>query len=172
MKRNNLDIQTLNELFICDPIKGLLFWKFRSEKFKTWNTRYAGHIAGYETPSNYIIVTVCKKHYYAHRIIWAITYGYWPDVDIDHKDGIGTHNWIGNLREATVAENGQNQTLHCNNTSGYTGVTYDKCTNKWRSIIQVNKQIHQLGYFDNPEDGYKAYLEAKGKLHKFQPIPR
>ena len=52
-----------------------------------------------------------------------------------------------------------NRRLQSNNTSGYTGVSFDKKTNKW--MARINKVT--LGYFENIEDAIKARKEAEIK---------
>lgn len=175
MKLKELNIEFLHELLICDSLNGILIWKRRPETdrhIKRWNARYAGKVAGCLNEYGYIQVKINKKPYKTHRIIWAMTYGYWPINDIDHRDGVGSHNWIDNLREATVAENGQNRKLNVNNKSGYTGVFWYKRIKKWCSQIRLNKKAIHLGYYDTQEEAYDAHLAAKCKLHEFQPIPR
>lgn len=47
------------------------------------------------------------------------------------------------------------------NTSGITGVSYDKRRNKWTSSIIINKKYIYLGKFDNIEDAVVARLNAE-----------
>ena len=62
-----------------------------------------------------------------------------------------------------------------NNTSGYKGVHWDKRRSRWVPQICVNGRKPYLGYFTNPEDAAKAYIEAAKRLHgefaKFEEIP-
>lgn len=55
-----------------------------------------------------------------------------------------------------------------NNTSGYTGVSFDNKNKKWDSRITVNKKIILLGQFKHIEDAINARKEAEEKY--FQPI--
>lgn len=67
--------------------------------------------------------------------------------EVDHIDTCGCNNRKVNLRLATRNEQGANGGLQSNNTSGVTGVNWDKASGKWRAQIRVNgKQIH-LGRF-------------------------
>lgn len=79
---------------------------------------------------------------------------------VDHINGHGLDNRRENLRLATAAQNQRNRGKQVNNTSGYKGVTWYKPSRKWRAQIMVKKKSISLGYFDNPEDAYKAYCEA------------
>lgn len=51
-----------------------------------------------------------KAQIRAHRLIFALIEGRWPgeDLEIDHKNGIGTDNRWSNLREVTSQENSLN----------------------------------------------------------------
>ena len=40
-----------------------------------------------------------------HRVVWALHYGTWPKLEIDHIDGNKLNNRIENLREVTHRDN-------------------------------------------------------------------
>ena len=48
-----------------------------------------------------------------------------------------------------------------NNTSGYTGVSYEKKAKKWRSYLNINNKKVRLGYFNNKEEAARARREAE-----------
>ncbi|NGT85713.1 AP2 domain-containing protein [Clostridium perfringens] len=52
------------------------------------------------------------------------------------------------------------------NTSGVTGVTWDKKREKWASQICFQNKTYNLGRYDNKEDAIKARKEAERKLFK------
>jgi hypothetical protein len=58
------------------------------------------------------------------------------------------------------------------NTSGYTGVSWHNQCNKWAANLSAKGQRHSLGLYSTKEEARAAYLEAKARLHLFQPIPR
>lgn len=96
-------------------------------------------------------------------------YGKWPAKQIDHINRDRLDNRIANLREATDAENRQNMGLSVTNKSGVTGVTWDKQRKKWFAKITHNYKQIPLGRFDNIKDAENAYVEAKKRLHTFEP---
>lgn len=49
-----------------------------------------------------------------------------------------------------------NQRMQNNNTSGFTGVDWDKRYSKWRARIQIYGKCKYIGYFYNIEDAVKA----------------
>lgn len=84
----------------------------------------------------------------------------------DHIDRNELNNLESNLRPATCQENARNHSLLSNNTSGFTGVSWDSKNLKWRSYIIVNKcQIH-LGIYANKQDAIVARLKAEAKYFK------
>jgi hypothetical protein len=85
---------------------------------------------------------------------------------LDHRDGDVGNNRIENLREATRREQMQNMR------PGKRGTSYDGRDNRWNAYIGLDgKRIH-LGRFDTEETAHQAYLKAKRRLHKFQPVVR
>lgn len=173
------------QLFSYDGKSGLLRWRRRTpDMFATtrarsaehacnnWNSRYADTTAGAGDGHGYLSVIFRRRHYKAHRIIWLIQYGCWPDADVDHRNGDRIDNRLENLRAVSRAGNRQNVALSKNNTSGFTGVFWRPAKKKWAAIIGHNRKNINLGYFELPEDANTAYLAAKAKLHISQPIPR
>lgn len=55
---------------------------------------------------------------------------------------------------------------YINNKSGYKGVCWDKCRNKWCADIRIQGKRFRLGRFDNIEDAVRARIEAEEKLHE------
>lgn len=87
-----------------------------------------------------------------------------PDFKIiDHINNKKHDNRKVNLREVTDSQNQMNQGVQRNNTSGVTGVYWDKESNRWYAVITVNKNSIFLGYFDNFEDAVMARKEAEEK---------
>jgi hypothetical protein len=143
---------------------GLLFWRNNM----TSHVR-EGQVAGHINSHGYIIVTMqvnkVAKPIPAHRICFLIYYGFLPKY-IDHVNGIKTDNRIINLRECTAIQNGMNRGISSSNTSGFTGVCYDKERSKWLASIRVNKKNIKIGRFLHKEDAIKARAEAEIKYFK------
>lgn len=171
MKATPIDVELMRSLLDYDPEVGgsCLVWKVN----KGPRAR-AGTLAGSLLSTGYWHVQVNGAFYLAHRVVWAIVYGEDPSCQIDHIRGLEFGNCIENLRLAhnNESDNAQNLKRIVTNTSGYAGAQHCSKLNKWRSqISKNNKRIH-LGYFDTPEEAHTAYLEAKAKLHTFNPVPR
>jgi len=75
---------------------------------------------------------------------------------IDHIDNNPSNNNIENLRWVTISENARNQRKALNKSSIYKGVSYDKSRNKWKSSIEVNKIIKNIGRFETEKEASDA----------------
>lgn len=81
----------------------------------------------------------------------------------DHIDRNPLNNRRHNLRPATCSQNTINRGVMKNNTSGITGVSWDKRLQKWSVRLQVNGERIILGNYVNKNDAIKARLEAEKK---------
>jgi hypothetical protein len=84
----------------------------------------------------------------------------------DHIDRDPLNNRKYNLRKCTQKENTYNHSMRIDNTSGVSGVHWDKMRNKWVSRIGVNGKTKLLGRFDNKDDAIKTRLEAELQYYK------
>ena len=172
-KYNEIPIDILKELLDYNSETGKLYWKKRNRKYfssdrdwKRWNTRYSEKEAfTAKGKSGYYLGRIFNKMYLTHRVIWALHYGKWPSLEIDHINNIRDDNRICNLREATHQQTSQNRTSHKVSTSKYLGVYWYTRGEKWRAQIRINNINKNLGFFHNEEDAAKAYDKAAKKNH-------
>jgi hypothetical protein len=108
----------------------------------------------------YLRVYFDGKLVYAHRLIWAIVAGE-QAKDVDHIDRDGLNNKWANLRSVSHSVNGRNQKMHSTNTSGSSGVSYRKDSNKWRARIMVDGAEKNLGTFKDKQAAIAARREAE-----------
>ena len=159
-----LPIELLHERLSYDPATGELRWRPASALGKSWNTRYAGKVAGRLNTRGYVDIGLTyrgKQHRYtAHRIAFAMAHGRWPDNEIDHKNRVRSDNRLANLREATHVQNNENRTLPA-------GAGAYRCGRRWHARIYVNGKQTRLGCFPTSEEAGRAYLAAKAQLHPF-----
>lgn len=88
------------------------------------------------------------------------------DKIVDHINKNPLDNRKINLRICNYQENFFNSKKKSNNTSGVTGVGFDKKSSKWRARICIDyKNIH-LGFYDDKNEAIKARLQAEQKYFK------
>lgn len=150
-----MNIEYLHSLLRYDPDSGHLFW------LALGKGRIKKRPAGTRLSTGYIGVVIGPKRYYAHRICWALYHGRWPEEQIDHINGDKTDNRITNLREATNLQNGKNLKMSVRNTSGVTGVTFDRANNKWRATLKANGRSIYLKRWDTFEQAVEARKAAE-----------
>jgi len=165
-KLANTNQKRLQEVFDFDPTVCQFYWKNPTSRRVS-----VGDLAGTISPSGYRRIKLDGTIYQAHRLVWLWVYGTFPENDIDHINGNTLDNRVANLREALPYENSQNIRKYRNNTSGYVGA-FKHHTGRWFSKISVKTKAVHLGLFDSPEEAHQAYLNAKRKLHEFQPTLR
>jgi hypothetical protein len=137
-----------------------LFWQVdRGHKVK------AGSLAGCVRKNGYRQLSINKKVYFAHRIIFLMHYGYLPK-EIDHIDGNPLNNSIANLREVTHSQNQWNHKLRSDNKTGIKGVTWSKTKNKWKVQISFNSKNKHIAYSKDLELAELIAMEARNKYHK------
>ena len=104
-----------------------------------------------------------------HRYILGV---YDPKIFVDHENGDGLCNIRRNIRKCSHSQNMQNRRIGKNNTSGITGVSWDKKRKKWRATIVLNNKKHHLGSFEHKKDAGSAYdtkaKELFGEFHRKQ----
>lgn len=76
--------------------------------------------------------------------------------DVDHINHNVKDNRKSNLRIVTRSQNNMNRSLQSNNTSGATGVCFDKRLNKWQARITVKRKTFNLGLFTDFKDAVNA----------------
>lgn len=139
---------------------GNLYWK------KTINSRAIKNSkAGYISKKGYCYITVNKKTFLAHRLIFTFFHGYIPNV-IDHIDRNPLNNKIENLRDVTSQINSYNQKLNIKNKSGVSGVSFCKRRKLWVVRFNVNKKPMYFGRFKDLELAELVAIEAKDKFHR------
>ena len=148
----------LKEFLRYDPETGVFTWLAPP----AYHIR-AGDIAGYLNDRGYIIIGINKKSYRAHRLAWLYMKGVWPK-QIDHDDHVKDNNKWNNLFEATQQENNKNLPISKHNTSGVTGVYWNKARNKWKAYIYVNYKNKHLGSY---VDWFEAVCARKSAENKY-----
>ena len=125
----------------------------------------AGDQAGSFDGHGYIFVHVDGRFYKAHRIIWLMHYGYFPENNIDHINRNPSDNRIENLREIGQACNIRNTGNFKHNTSGVKGVCFDKWTLSWKASVKVRGKSHAIGRSEDLVEAVAMRLAAEQSLN-------
>lgn len=153
-----------------DPDTGFFTWKVAARNFR------AGDQAGHWNEANpYVRISFRKRSYYAQVLAWFYMTKRWPINEIDHEDNDKINNKWLNLREATHVQNCYNRPHTVANELKLKGV---RCIDgRYVARIVVNKQRHNLGWFNTAVEAAQAYDAAAIRLHgdfartNFEPNP-
>lgn len=145
-----LSLVQLRKRLAYNPKTGVFIW------------RLDGRRAGYIEKEGYRYIEFDGRAYRAGRLAWFYVYGVWP-TQVDHKNCVKSDDSIGNLREATYAQQMANRTVLVTNEAGIKGIR--RQGNRWRARIDHNHRQLHLGYFSTPEEAAQAYKQAAEKLH-------
>lgn len=104
-----------------------------------------------------------------HRIIINAK----ENEQVDHINRDKLDNRNENLRIVCNSENQVNKKMMKNNTSGVTGVTWDKDRDKWKVSLNIYDKCYNLGRFDDFNEAVETRQRAEKNYHKeFMPIER
>jgi len=148
-------IQRAREIFRYDPATG---WLIRT--VMTGSRGLVGSRVGSLQRDGYRHVMLDRKHYWEHRLIWAMETGTWPS-EIDHINGVPGDNRWANLREVTHTQNHRNKKRPANNTSGVVGVYWHSSNSTWVARIELNEKRANLGSFATFDEAVAARKAAE-----------
>ena len=97
-----------------------------------------------------------------HKMVAVHYLGFVPDgrkYVVNHKDSNKLNNRVDNLEVVTFRHNCSIERT-IKSTSKYTGVTWSKPRNKWRSSIRINGKLKHLGFYKEEIDAHDAYQMA------------
>ena len=139
----------LREMFVYND--GCLYYS------KDHGKKKKGQRAGSKIKSfPYRRVTLHKKKFLEHRVIFFLCHGYWPEF-VDHINGDKLDNRVENLRAATVSQNSFNRTKK------QSGARLHK-SGRWEAYISLNKAFISLGYFNCETAARVASAKARIKM--------
>ena len=154
-------------------IKNILGRDFKYEDGKLYRLHKQNKIwqccSNNKSNTKYIQITINKKKYLLHRVIYKYFNEEWDITDtssnnqIDHININPLDNRIENLRRVNQSQNSRNINKRKNCSSKYRGVSWYKRDNKWEANISINGKMKHLGYFTNEEEAAEVY---KKKYHE------
>lgn len=149
--------EILDKYFTYDPDSGELTRKIARANQK------AGSIPGYIDDLGYRAVSIHKKLYRVHRLIFLIMGENLPEV-VDHINGDKLDNrWI-NLRPTNRQGNNQNCKGKGSNT-GIKGVYLDK-SGKYEAAVWINGKKLRLGRYDCLQEAEQAVILGRDRYHR------
>lgn len=146
---------TLTSILTYDKNTGLV--KYVSDSA----SGLAGNIAGYKHSSGYLSISLRRKEYLLHRLIWIMVTGEVPN-QIDHINHKRDDNRWVNLRNVTNLQNQMNMSLSKNSSSKVNGVRMLP-SGKFNAYITVNRKQLNLGTYNTLEEAKLARKEADAK---------
>lgn len=128
-----------------------------------------GSRAGNIDNNGYVHISVNKRRYLEHRLVWLYHHGELPNNFIDHINRNPSDNRIQNLRICpdNHRQNAQNTGQYSHNKSGCKGVGWSDNRNKWRASIGVKGKSVHIGYYKNKKDAIQARKKAEKKYFEF-----
>ena len=164
-KRQLPSPEVLRQRLRYEPETGHLYWRECAAMSAQWNGRYADKPAftsvngmGYRTGR------LNRQQFQAHRVIWAIANGEWPDDEIDHINGDRADNRLHNLRAVDRRGNMTNLALRTDNTSGVAGVYWARDRGKWAAQINDGTKMKSLGRFESFDAAVAARKAAEAEI--------
>jgi hypothetical protein len=105
------------KLIEYSPSTGVLCWRVR-----VGSRGLVGKEIGHMTTEGYRRVKIAGRMYLVHRLAWLLSYGAWPQHEIDHINGNRQDNRLVNLRNVSKTLNQRNAVKRTDNSSGIVGV--------------------------------------------------
>lgn len=148
----------LNQL----TLKTLLHYNPYTGVFTHLSGRNKGKSAGgIDNSTGYLQLWVEGKKYRLHTLAWLYITGSFPEGIIDHKNRVKTDNRFSNLRDTTHSINNLNKGITSSNTSGVSGVSWDKNRNRWNVKIYANGKRLFCRYFKTLEEATRIRLQLQ-----------
>lgn len=114
--------------------------------------------------NGYARSSINRKKIYAHRIVMEAG-DYETNKQVDHINGDTLDNRKQNLRIVTSRQNGLNSATRKDNTSGVTGVCWDKRRQKWLVRTFENGKEINLGHYSEFDDAVIARKMGEEKYY-------
>lgn len=124
---------------------------YRWHKNKTTNAIFSTRYNGQKGHNDTI---------YLHRVIMS-KYGNIDGMTINHDNHNRIDNRKCNLTVCSQAKNNYSKPLQKNNKSGFSGVSFNEKTGKWRARIKVDGKLLYLHEFKTKEDAIRTRLKAE-----------
>ena len=172
-KQTDITQADIAECVKYDPATGKLTWLVAHQKVKI------GDEAGHLRDDGYVDISIKGTLFLAHRVIWCLVYGYWPEHEVDHLNRIRDDNRIENLEHKTQSCNLRNGSVRRDSKTGIPGVHYSHKLDKYIVRITVGpKRIYvctvntlveaaRARHAAEIKHGYKSCIYGESAAEKF-----
>ncbi len=125
--------------------------------FSTWRIGCGGYVVG----------NISRRMTKGNRkiLLHILLLGPHDNQDVDHISGDKLDNRRQNLRLCTHQENCFNQRKRNTNTSGYTGVSFSRHSNRYEAYIHRDSRKIYLGLYESPEAAARVRDQAALQYH-------
>lgn len=160
MRNTTLTRESLLKQVAYDPVTSTFTWTARKPGVVKGKFGWLGN-------EGYPMVKINGETHSVHCLVWLVETGEYPDLEVDHINGIRHDNRFSNLRLLTKSDNIRNQrkAQKRNKSTGVLGVSYNIKRNKFSAQITVDSRKIWLGRYDTLAEAQKVYVEAKRKYH-------
>lgn len=148
-------LDEIHARYLVNPKTGIITHRRvpgRRGRVKNWS------VAGTVEPSGRRVISVRGRRVYAHRLVWFVAKGEWPD-SIEHLDGDLDNNAIGNLVSVPKALQSYSvQGTRRRNRTGRIGVRKLK-----RAPLPYQAMLagRVLGYFATADEAEACYINTR-----------
>lgn len=122
----------LQELFYYNKNTGIFHWKVKKPGVKHTDDISTICAQGYK------VVTLNRKRYYVHRLVWILVTGKDANGFIDHKNRDKADNRFDNLRVVSKSQNEHNTSKRKSNKTGYKNISYYKSSASYVAEYMLN----------------------------------
>lgn len=129
---------------------------FTSKGAKYCNRKAGSRVGSLHATKGYRYISVKGKTYREQRVAFLYMTGEWPKHQVDHINNVKDDNRWENLRDVTPALNSQNRGMWKTNTSGHTGVCWNKAMQKWQVNCRANGKGYYGGCFKDKEEAVET----------------
>lgn len=142
---------------------------FITQDGKVWSKKNNKFLKAGVDHTGYLIVSLfengIKSTRSIHQLVAIHYMSHVPDgykTVVDHIDNNKLNNHVSNLQLITQRKNTSKDKNK--NTSMYTGVCWNKKSQKWQSYIRINNKKVHLGLFTNELDANNAYQKKLNQI--------
>ena len=151
--------EELKRLLHYSPTSGIF-----TRRVTTSSRSVKGARAGTSKSRQYRVVRFNGRYYLEHRLAFLYMLGSIPKM-VDHINRDKLDNRWDNLRASCAQTNQYNRKVDSKNTSGHSGVSWDKRKRRWHVRFNVGKKNMWFGAYKDLELAALVAQEARDKHH-------